>query len=213
MSPNSKAAKAPIFWRSACGALSRADPVMATIIAQHRGSFLVSRGDVFTTLARAIVGQQISVKAAATVWARLLNVVHPLNPGRLATLAASDLDGCGLSARKREYLIGLGRHFAEQPGLESLLLTMTDEAVIAALTEIRGVGRWTAEMVLIFALLRPDVLPLADLGLMKAIALHYRNGRDISTRQAERLAAAWMPWRSVATWYLWRSLDPEPVDY
>jgi DNA-3-methyladenine glycosylase II len=186
---------------------------MATIIAQHRGSFLVSRGDVFTTLARAIVGQQISVKAAATVWARLLNVVHPLNPGRLATLAASDLDGCGLSARKREYLIGLGRHFAEQPGLESLLLTMTDEAVIAALTEIRGVGRWTAEMVLIFALLRPDVLPLADLGLMKAIALHYRNGRDISTRQAERLAAAWMPWRSVATWYLWRSLDPEPVDY
>jgi DNA-3-methyladenine glycosylase II len=85
--------------------------------------------------------------------------------------------------------------------------------VIAALTEIRGVGRWTAEMVLIFALLRPDVLPLADLGLMKAIALHYRNGRDISTRQAERLAAAWMPWRSVATWYLWRSLDPEPVDY
>lgn len=213
MSPNSQAAKAPIFWRSACGALSRADPVMATIIAQHRGSFLVSRGDVFTTLARAIVGQQISVKAAATVWARLLNVVHPLNPGRLATLAASDLDGCGLSARKREYLIGLGRHFAEQPGLESLLLTMTDEAVIAALTEIRGVGRWTAEMVLIFALLRPDVLPLADLGLMKAIALHYRNGRDISTRQAERLAAAWMPWRSVATWYLWRSLDPEPVDY
>jgi DNA-3-methyladenine glycosylase II len=90
---------------------------------------------------------------------------------------------------------------------------MTDEAVIAALTEVRGVGRWTAEMVLIFALLRPDVLPLADLGLMKAIALHYRNGGDISTRQAERLAAAWMPWRSVATWYLWRSLDPEPVDY
>ena len=213
MSPNSRAAKAPIFWRAACGALSRADPVMAAIIAQHRGSFLVSRGDVFTTLARAIVGQQISVKAAAAVWERFLKVVHPLSPARLATLSASDLEGCGLSGRKREYLIGLGHHFAEQPGLESSLHTMTDEAAIAALTEVRGVGRWTAEMVLIFALLRPDVLPLADLGLMKAMALHYRKGRDISTRQAERLAAVWMPWRSVATWYLWRSLDPEPVDY
>ncbi len=213
MSPNSRAAKAPIFWRSACTALSRADPVMAAIIAQHQGSFLISRGDVFTTLARAIVGQQISVKAAAAVWARFLKVVHPLGPGRLATLTASDLDDCGLSGRKREYLIGLARHFAERPDLESSLHAMTDEAVIAALTEVRGVGRWTAEMVLIFALLRPDVLPLADLGLMKAIALHYRNGGDISTRQAERLAAAGMPWRSVAAWYLWRSLDPEPVDY
>ena len=213
MSPESRAAKAPIFWRSACEALSRADPVMAAIIAQHRGSFLVSRGDVFTTLARAIVGQQISVKAAAAVSARFLNVVHPLSPGRLATLTTNDLEDCGLSGRKREYLIGLGCHFAERPGLESSLHSMTDEAVIAALTEVRGVGRWTAEMVLIFALLRPDVLPLADLGLMKAIALHYRNGRDISIRQAERLAAVWMPWRSVATWYLWRSLDPEPVDY
>ena len=124
-----------------------------------------------------------------------------------------DLEDCGLSGRKREYLIGLGRHFAEQPRLELSLHTMTDEAVIAALTEVRGVGRWTAEMVLIFALLRPDVLPLADLGLMKAMALHYRNGRDISGPEAERLAAVWMPWRSVATWYLWRSLDPEPVDY
>ncbi|NBW01104.1 MAG: DNA-3-methyladenine glycosylase 2 family protein, partial [Betaproteobacteria bacterium] len=208
MSPNSSAAKAPTFWRSACGALSRADPVMAAIIAQHRGSFLVSRGDVFTTLARAIVGQQISVKAAAAVWARFLNVVHPLSPGRLASLTTADLDGCGLSARKREYLLGLGNYFAQQPSLESSLHDMTDEAVIAALTELRGVGRWTAEMVLIFALLRPNVLPLADLGLMKAIALHYRNGRDISPRQAERIAAVWAPWRSVATWYLWRSLDP-----
>ena len=213
MSPNSRAVKAPIFWRPACKALSGADPVMAAIIAQHRDSFLVSRGDVFTTLARAIVGQQISVKAAAAVWARFLKVVHPLSPGRLATLTISDLEDCGLSGRKREYLVGLGRHFAERPSLESSLQAMTDEAVIAALTEVRGVGRWTAEMVLIFALLRPDVLPLADLGLMKAMALHYRNGRDISPPQAERLAAVWMPWRSVATWYLWRSLDPEPVDY
>ena len=204
---------APAFWNSACTELSRNDPVMGSIIAQHQGSFLVSRGDVFTTLARAIVGQQISVKAAASVWGRFLAVVHPLRPQTLAQRSTQDLVGCGLSARKQEYLLGLARHFAEQPTLQSELQTMSDEQVIDTLIRIRGIGRWTAEMVLIFALLRPDVLPLADLGLMKAISRHYRDGRDLTVDEAERIAAMWMPWRSVATWYLWRSLDPEPVEY
>jgi DNA-3-methyladenine glycosylase II len=204
---------APAFWKSACTELSRNDPVMGSIIAQHQGSFLVSRGDVFTTLARAIVGQQISVKAAASVWGRFLAVVHPLSPQTLAQRDAQDLVGCGLSTRKQEYLLGLAQHFAQRPTLQSELHTMPDEQVIDTLTQIRGIGRWTAEMVLIFALLRPDVLPLADLGLMKAISRHYRAGEDLTVRQAQDIATVWMPWRSVATWYLWRSLDPEPVEY
>ena len=134
-------------------------------------------------------------------------------PKRLAGLGPTDLAGCGLSARKQEYLLGLGLYFADRPGLQQTLQEMPDAAVIEILTEIRGIGRWTAEMALIFALMRPDVLPLADLGLMRAISLHYRKGRPISDRQAVKIAAAWAPWRSVATWYLWRSLDPEPVDY
>lgn len=186
---------------------------MRDIIAQHRGSFLVSRGDVFTTLARAIVGQQISVKAAASVWGRFLAVVHPLSPERLAQCTAADLRTCGLSARKQEYLLGLGNHFVQQPDLQFRLRVMSDEEVLDALTQLRGVGRWTAEMVLIFALLRPDVLPLADLGLIKAISRHYCHGGELDATQAEHIACAWKPWRSVATWFLWRSLDPEPVDY
>ena len=204
---------APAFWKSACTELSRNDPVMSRIIAQHQGSFLVSRGDVFTTLTRAIVGQQISVRAAASVWSRFLAAVSPLSPQTLAQCDAGDLGSCGLSARKQEYLLGLARHLAQHPTLESELHTMSDQQVIDTLTQVRGIGRWTAEMVLIFALLRPDVLPLADLGLMKAISRHYCRGEDLTVRQAEQIATVWMPWRSVASWYLWRSLDPEPVEY
>lgn len=203
----------PEFWAPACAALAAADPTMASIIARHRSAFLISRGDVFTTLARAIVGQQISVKAAAAVWTRFLNVAGPLTPERLSGLTDTALAGCGLSARKQEYLRGLGVFFVLRPGLSRELHTMADELVIETLTEIRGIGRWTAEMALIFALMRPDVLPLADLGLMRAISLHYRKGRAVSEASARRIASAWSPWRSVATWYLWRSLDPEPVDY
>ncbi len=213
MSAQSPHPNPPEFWGLACSRLQAADPTLAAIIARHQRAFLISRGDVFTTLARAIVGQQISVKAAASVWARFLSIAAPLSPERLASLSAADLAGCGLSARKQEYPLGLGAYFVARPGLQQTLEAMPDEAVIETLTEVRGIGRWTAEMALIFALMRPDVLPLADLGLMRAISIHYRKGREINDRQALRIAKAWTPWRSVATWYLWRSLDPEPVDY
>lgn len=203
----------PEFWIRACHALTNADPVIGAIIAQHRHSHLVTRGDVFTTLARAIVGQQISVKAAATIWSRFQTAVQPLTPDRLASLEIQTLEQCGLSGRKKEYLLGLGQAFTRRPNLQVELESMPDEAAIQTLIELRGVGRWTAEMVLIFALLRPDVLPCDDLGLMKAISLHYRQGRAVSAKQARAIATRWTPWRSVATWYLWRSLDPEPVDY
>jgi DNA-3-methyladenine glycosylase II len=186
---------------------------MARIIAAHPGSQLVSRGDLFTTLARAIVGQQISVKAAASVWGRLQALVKPFQATTLHQLGSDQFEGVGLSKRKIEYLGDLARAFTEQPDLAQTLQHLEDELVIARLTEIRGVGRWTAEMALIFALMRTDVLPLADLGLMKAISLRYYDGLPISLAQAKATASIWSPWRSVATWYCWRSLDPEPVDY
>lgn len=203
----------PVYWKTACEQLAAADPIMASIIKRHGPSPLVSRGDPFTTLSRAIVGQQISVKAAASVWQRVQSALTPFEPGHLLQAPEGHWQGLGLSARKIEYLRDLARHFHASPTLAEDLAAMTDEDVIDRLTEIRGIGRWTAEMALIFALMRPDVLPLADLGLMKAMSLHYRKGRELNAAQAKALAARWQPWRSVATWYLWRSLDPEPVDY
>lgn len=205
--------KPPDFWPVACKALCQADPTLASIIARHQNAYLVPRGDPFFTLARAIVGQQISVKAAASVWGRVESEIGPITPKKIARLRSSAFSGLGLSARKIEYLMDLAFHFDREPDLAERLLASDDETIIARLTEIRGIGRWTAEMALIFAFMRPDVLPVADLGLMKAISIHYRKGKPIDAKVAQRIATPWAPWRSVATWYLWRSLDPEPVEY
>lgn len=203
----------PEYWEAACNDLSRADLVLAAIIERHAGARLVPRGDPFFSLARAIVGQQISVKAAASVWDRVVSKVGPIVPKEMARLPRSAFSGIGLSARKIEYLMDLAFHFDREPDLADQLAAADDEAIIERLTQIRGIGRWTAEMALIFSFMRPDVLPLADLGLMKAISLHYRKGKPIDAKAAQRIAKPWQPWRSVATWYLWRSLDPEPVEY
>ena len=210
----------PAFWARAKRQLAAADPQMGRIIAAHPRVCLVSRGDGFTTLARSIVGQQISVKAADSVWARLQGRCPDLQPAPLLRRRASTLRACGLSERKVEYLRDLARHFTEGRLDLAELAQQPDEAVIERLTDIRGIGRWTAEMFLIFNLLRPDVLPLDDLGLLKAIGRHYLEGeppagllRGAGRARAAGLGARWAPYRSVATWYLWRSLDPVPVEY
>jgi len=186
---------------------------MAGIIRSHPRIALQPRGEPFFTLARSIVGQQISVKAAASIWARVLALAPQMHPHEIADARHARLCACGLSARKAEYLAGLARHFIDGSLHVSAWKRMDDEAVIAELVQVRGIGRWTAEMFLMFNLLRPDVLPLDDLGLQRAIRLHYFKGRAVSARTMRRVASAWAPWRSVATWYLWRSLDPIPVQY
>jgi DNA-3-methyladenine glycosylase II len=203
----------PAYWERAKRALARADPVMGAIIRRHPRAHLVSRGDAFQTLARSIVGQQISVKAAQSVWARLAGAAPAFTPQVVCASDAAFLRQCGLSARKAEYLADLARRFVEGSVHVARWPGMCDEEVIADLVQVRGVGRWTAEMFLIFNLLRPDVLPVADLGLQRAVSLAYRGGRGVSEATLRRVARAWQPWRSVATWYLWRSLDPLPVEY
>jgi len=210
----------PHYWPRARRALAAADPVLARIIRRHPRVALTSRGDPFSTLARSIVGQQISVKAADAVWGRLAAACPQMTPAAVLRRRAATLRGCGLSERKVEYLRDLAAHFADGRVEPDSFAAMSDEAIIERLTDIRGIGRWTAEMFLIFNLLRPNVLPLDDLGLLKAVSLHYLDGvptRDLLTRpgreQVRGLAAAWNPWSSVATWYLWRSLDPVPVEY
>jgi DNA-3-methyladenine glycosylase II len=210
----------PVYWSRAKRELRRADPVLARLMARHPRGTLLSRGAPFATLARSIVGQQISVKAADAVWRRLVHACPDLAPAAILRRRASTLRACGLSERKVEYLRDLAQHFVREHIDLALLQRSGDEEIIERLTAVRGIGRWTAEMFLIFNLLRPDVLPLDDLGLLKALSLHYFDGEPVE-RLASRtgrariaeLALRWAPWRSVATWYLWRSLDPLPVDY
>jgi DNA-3-methyladenine glycosylase II len=203
----------PDYWNRAKRALARRDPVMARIMREHPKVFLARRGEPFLTLARAIVGQQISVKAAQSVWDRLVACVGDVTPQRVLLKERKLLRACGLSDRKTEYIADLAQHFVEGAIHEHRWPEMPDEEIIAELVAVRGIGRWTAEMFLIFNLLRPDVFPLDDLGLQKGIRVSYFKGRKVSLRTMKRLGETWRPWRSVATWYLWRSLDPVPVEY
>ena len=208
----------PHYWDRAAQELATADPVMGAIIAQHPRVNLASRGDAFATLARSIVGQQISVKAAQSVWSKFTALspadpAHRIQPRSVLGLAEASMRGAGLSARKVEYLTDLARHFDEGAVHVDQWQKMDDEAIIEELVAIRGIGRWTAEMFLIFHLMRPNVMPLDDLGLIKGISLSYFSGEPVSRAEAREVGEAWAPFRSVATWYLWRSLDPLPVDY
>jgi len=203
----------PNYWDRAKRALARRDPVMREIMRKHAKLFLARRGEPFMTLARAIVGQQISVKAAQSVWDRLIACTGAATPEAVLAKDRKALRACGLSDRKTEYIADLAQHFADGRVHVHRWPEMDDEAIIAELVEVRGIGRWTAEMFLIFNLLRPDVFPLDDLGLQKGLRLAYFRGRKVSLKTMQRLGERWRPWRSVATWYLWRSLDPLPVEY
>jgi DNA-3-methyladenine glycosylase II len=203
----------PSYWDRAKRVLARKDRVLAGIMREHPNVFLAKRGEPFMTLARAIVGQQISVKAAQSVWDRFSACVGAVTPENVLRKERPVLRACGLSDRKTEYIADLAQHFAGGRIHVQRWPDMSDEEIIAELIEVRGIGRWTAEMFLIFNLLRPDVFPLDDLGLQKGIRLAYFDGRKISLGRMRKLGEAWRPWRSVATWYLWRSLDPLPVEY
>ena len=203
----------PDYWDRAKRTLARRDPVMGGIMRSRPKVFLTRRGEPFLTLARAICGQQISVKAAQSVWDRVVTCCGEITPESVLRRKRTELRACGLSDRKVEYIADLAQHFADGRIHVHRWPQMSDEEIIAELVEVRGIGRWTAEMFLIFNLLRPDVFPLDDLGLQKGIRVSYFRGRAISLRTMRKLGESWRPWRSVATWYLWRSLDPVPVEY
>ncbi len=186
---------------------------MKRLIPQFGDVCLQSRGDAFVTLARSIVGQQISVKAAQTVWERFVVLPRKMSPGNVLKLKVDDMRAAGLSARKVEYLVDLALHFDAGALHVNDWSGMDDEAIIAELVSIRGIGRWTAEMFLIFHLMRPNILPLDDVGLINGISRNYFSGEAVSRSDAREVAAAWAPYCSVATWYIWRSLDPLPVAY
>jgi len=201
----------PAYWHDAKDELMKRDRILRKLIPQFGDMHLTGRGEAFITLARSIIGQQISVKAAESVWSRVLDACPKCTPAQILKAGPEKLATCGLSKRKAEYIVDLADHFKARRVHVDKWAEMDDEEVIAELIQIRGIGRWTAEMFLIFNLLRPNILPLDDLGLLKGISVNYFSGEPVSRSDVREVAANWEPWRTVATWYLWRSLDAAPV--
>jgi DNA-3-methyladenine glycosylase II len=201
----------PEFWDMAKKELSENDKKLSQIIEEYKDLELVSRGDLFYTLIRSIVGQQISVKAAATVWARLSEKVGEITPNNILSTEFEDLRNCGLSQRKVEYVRGISSSWSEYSNYK--WDQMNDEEVINKLIQLRGVGRWTAEMILIFTLLRPDVFPIGDIGMIRGIEKIYNSGEKMTIKEISELSERWRPWRTVACCYMWRVVDPEQVEY
>ena len=215
----------PEYWNKAKTALKKRDPILKKIIESYHGEAMQLRGDPFFTLARSITGQQISVKAADSVWNKLLTALPLPNPpsqareGKgmtpeiIAMMDAKKLRACGLSERKVIYLHGLANHFLENEKRIREWPKLSDDGIIKELVALHGIGRWTAEMFLIFGLGRPDVFPLDDLGLLKGIYRHYNKGKPLPLKKIVKIGESWRPYRSMGTWYMWRVLDPLPVAY
>ncbi len=202
----------PEYWEAAKAELSAADSVLAEVIARNEEPVLSSKGNLFITLVSSIVSQQISTAAARTIWSRFEGLVGEVNPKSVLSRSHEELRGCGLSGRKAEYILGIAE--AWQSGYADIDWDgLSDEEAMAALIELRGVGTWTAEMILIFTLLRPDVFPVGDIGVVRAVERLYSEGERMSNDELIAKSQDWRPWRTVATWYLWRSIDPEPVQY
>ena len=205
--------KNPAFWLIAKKELKKKDKKLCKIIDNYSSDFLFSKSDPFLTLARSIVGQQISVKAAQSVWDKLILKIEDINPNQVYKIHSNSLKSVGLSSQKVLYLKNLFKAFINNKLKVGLWNTMTDEEIIEDLIKIKGIGRWTAEIFLIFNLCRADIFPLDDIGMIRGICKIYNLKCSIRRDELINIGNNWNPYRSVATWYLWRSLDPIPIEY
>ena len=201
----------PEYWDMAKKELSRKDDVLHEIISEFDDLELVSRGDLFYTLIRSVIGQQISVKAASPVWSRFCERIGDIEPKNILSADIEELRSCGLSKRKAEYVIGISESWPDYHSLK--WKEMSDEEIIQELIKLRGVGKWTAEMILIFTMLRPDVFPIGDIGMIRGIEKSYNSGEKMSREELYAISEKWKPWRTVACCFMWRTVDPEPVEY
>ena len=192
--------------------LLRRDPVLAAVIRKHGACGLASaqRADHFSALVRAITGQQLSTKAASTIYARLAALMPGgVTPGALSRLTDDQMRAVGMSRQKISYFRDLSEKALSGAVPLDALDALSDDEVIAALTRVKGIGRWSAEMFLMFRLHRPDVLPVDDLGIVNAVKNVYRLRKPPTAERIRKIGEGWRPYRSVASWYLWRSLDNE----
>ena len=202
----------PDWWEKACKDLSNKDETMKILIKKYNDSSISTVKNPFFSLSRCIVGQQISVQAADAVWNRLTNKFNIYDENCFKGVRVDFLKSFGLSKRKSQYLIGLSNYMSANNSFK-FWKGLRDEEVFSKLIKIKGIGPWSIKMFLMFSLNRSDVFSSEDLGLLKAIAKNYYNGVMPDRELAEKLSLKWVPWRTAASWFLWRSIDPELVAY
>ncbi len=200
-------------WLLAIKTLKKKDIILKKIINRYSAEKLKSKKDAFLTLAKSITGQQISIKAANSIWNKLESKLKKVSSKNILKLKKNEISKCGFSKQKVNYLFNLANFFEKNKKIENKWKKVENEKVIEDLTKIKGIGRWTAEMFLIFYLLRPNVFPCTDIGLIKAISINYKLKYPLKDSEIKKFKKKWAPWSTVATWYLWRSLDPIPVKY
>lgn len=198
----------PQWWDDAVEFLSN-DEIMAPIVKQYREGSLEGKGDLFATFVNSIVGQQISVIAAESIWNRLNKMVGEITPSQVCSFTHAEIAGCGLTKSKASYILGVAQN--PEDFLSPKWDEMTDAEVHKHFVSFKGIGPWTAEMLMIFSLLRPDVFSIGDIGLVKAVKMLVPEAE--TKEQVLEVANRWKPYRTAACWYLWRMLDPVPVAY
>ena len=206
--------KAPKYWSKAQRILSKRDKVMKTLITKYKDGNLVTRNDVFFSLCKSIIGQQISVAAANSVFLKFKKKCkNKINANAVSKLSFNSLKSCGLSRQKVKGIQDLAKRTLNKSFKPSLIKKMTDEEAIEYLSELRQIGRWSAEMILLFTFNRSNIWPLQDIGLLRAISNNYKKKYFPPKIFLDKLYKKFTPYCSVATWYLWRSIDNEPIQY
>ena len=206
--------KNPAYWQDSLQYLTSADKTLGDVISQHKDYSITSRGEAYETLLRAIVGQQISVKAAASVWNKIIDLIKIIEPNKVLSTSKEKLKLCGLSKQKTQYILNISEHFKINNIIDDTYWeNRTYLSVYEELITIKGIGPWTAEMFGMFYLLEKDIFPLKDVGILRAMYQLYNNGERIDIDKIVKISDTWKPYRSVACWFLWRSIDSEEVLY
>ena len=207
--------KKPEYWQESIDYLSNIDAILRELINKYSQSTLTTHGDALETLMRSIVGQQISVKAAASVWQKIIDLLDEIKPDNVLLAGFENLRSCGLSKQKTQYILNIAEHFkSHNINDESYWNDRELSNIYDELITIKGIGPWTAEMFGMFYLLERDIFPLKDLGILKAInQLYCVDGIPLQIDQVVAISDRWKPYRTVASWYLWRSIDNEVVLY
>ena len=206
--------KRPRYWNSAVKYLTKKDPVMKKLITKYKDKTLTTRKDIFYSLCKSIIGQQISVQAANSVFKKFEKVCNgKINPKKINKLRPSKLKRCGLSKQKVKGIKELAVKFENKSFDPKKIEFMSDEEAIIYLSSLRQIGRWSAEMILLFTLNRQDIWPIQDIGLLRSISNNYKKKYFPPKKFVEILRKKFSPYCSVATWYLWRSIDDEPIQY
>ena len=204
----------PSYWQQSKEFLTHTDPKLAKLILEHQQYSISSRGEALETLLRSIVGQQISVQAAASVWGKLEKKIGKIKPENVILMSFEELKSCGLSKQKVQYIINICNHFINFSIKDHLYWeNRSFESIYDELITIKGVGPWTAEMFGMFYLLEKDIFPIKDIGIIRAMNQIYGEGKPLSLEKIIAISETWRPYRSVACWFLWRSIDSEEVLY